>query len=170
MKKAAIIILAVFLLFTVASCEPSAYVLTEDTFFLVMSNIRVYPAQYEGKDITFESFTYRLTDVEGKDHYCCVRKCSAEFGCRCGKDTIIGFILDYDGDIPEPRNQSEDTVEKTWIHTTGKLVFTDGYEPTLISIYAADGVTVEKVPFFVYHARELSLVENYSDLNYYVTK
>ena len=171
MKRAVLILLVLLLLVASFACaEPSAYVLTEDTFFRVMTNINAYPHRYDGKDLTFDSFTYRLTDVDGTEYMCCVRKCSAGYGCKCGKDTVIGFILDYDGDIPEPKDQSADTVEKTWIRTTGKLVLSEDRKPTVLHIYAADGVTVEPVSFFTYHATELSLIEDYSGLQYYVTK
>jgi len=170
MKKFFVLFLVLLISVMAFACaEPDSYVLTENTFFLVMTNIVYYPQQYVGKEITFDSYTYRLTDVEGREYMCAVRKCSSGFGCKCGKDTVIGFILDYDGVIPEPRNQSEDTLDKTWIHTTGKLALEDGYEATDIVIYSADGTTKETVSFFTYHVTKLTLIEDYSNLHYYVS-
>ncbi|MBP5404577.1 MAG: hypothetical protein J6Y74_01325 [Clostridia bacterium] len=170
MKKAVVILLVLLFLFAAACGGQDGYVLTEDNFFLVMTNMIYYPQQYADKEITFDAFTYALTDVEGREYMCAVRKCSSGYGCNCGKDTVIGFILDYDGEIPAPRNQSADGADKTWIHTTGKLVFTDDFAPTEIRIYAADGSTVETVSFYTFRAAELTLIENYSDLQWYVTK
>ena len=171
MKKVAVILLVLLFLFAAVSCgEQGSYVLTEDNFFLVMTNMIYYPQQYVDKEITFDAFTYALTDVEGKEYMCAVRKCSSGYGCNCGKDTVIGFILDYDGEIPAPRNQGEDGADKTWIRTTGKLVFADDFTPTEIRIYAADGSTVETVSFYTFRAAELTLIEDYSDLQWYVTK
>jgi len=175
MKRVLIGLLVILLLVTTVACgTPDSYVLTEDTFFLVMTNIVYYPEQYLGKDIAFDSFTYRLTDVEGKTYTCAVRKCSAGYGCTCGKDTVIGFILDYEGVIPEPKNQGADTVEKTWIHTVGQLANT---EKTYISIYAYDSdgnIDYDREPetvyFYTLQVKEMELIQDYSGLAYYVTK
>ena len=155
------------------SCGGSdAYRLTEDTFFLVMTTIQYYPEQYVGKEITYDCFTYRLTDVDGKEYLCGVRKCSSGYGCNCGKDTIIGFILDYDGEIPEPRNQSEDSADKTWVHLVGRMPNADKQE---IKIYAYNGDaidygTVETVVFYRFEVESLTTIEDYTGLSYYVTK
>lgn len=171
MKKVAVIFLVLLCLFAAVACGgKDSYVLTEDNFFLVMTNMIYYPQQYVDKEITFDAFTYALTDVDGREYMCAVRKCSSGYGCNCGKDTVIGFILDYDGEIPSPRNQGEDGADKTWIRTTGKLAFADDFAPTEIRIYAADGSTVETVSFYTFRAAELTPIEDYSHLQWYVTK
>ena len=81
------------LAFAFAGCGTDSYVLNEDTFFLVMTNMQYYPEQYVNKHIEYDCFVYHLTDVEGNVHVCAVRKCSAEYGCQCGNDTVIGFVL-----------------------------------------------------------------------------
>lgn len=149
------------------------YILNEDNFFLVMTNMQYYPEGYEGCNIEFDCFTYNLTDVNGNVYTCGVRKCSAGYGCTCGQDTIIGFILNYDGEIPEPINQSEDTNEKTWIHLKGKI---NGTNKTRIEInsYKPDGTIdqgkTEFIEFLSFNVEELTLIEDYTNLNYYVTK
>ena len=137
-----------------------------------MTNMIYYPEQYLDSRIQFDCFTYTLVDVDGKAYTCGVRKCSAGYGCTCGKDTIIGFILDYDGDIPAPKNQSEDTPDKTWIHLDGKLA---SAQKTDIRIYAyigeeIDYSTIETISFYTFKAEKLTVIEDYSSLNYYVTK
>ena len=165
--------LTAFSVLPLAACGgDEGYVLNEQTFFLVMTNMQYYPEQYVKKNVELDCFTYELIDVDGKRYICGVRKCSSGFGCTCGKDTIIGFLLDYDGTIPEPRNQSEDSVEKTWVHLKGKL---DSAEKTDIRIYAYNGDeidydTVETITFLTMKVDELSLIEDYSSLKYYVTK
>lgn len=173
MKKVLCIALVILLLFSLASCggESDRIDLTEQTFFYGMTTIQMYPEEYLGKVIAFDCFTYRLVDVEGKEYLCGVRKCSAGYGCKCGKDSVIGFILDYEGTIPEPRNQSADTVEKTWIHLEGSLA---SEEIENIRIYGYDGDTVnydrvELVPFCRFKVSSLTVIKDYSNLNYYVT-
>ena len=171
MKKALLIVLLLALL-VLPACGSKSYDLTEETFFLVMKNMQYYPEQYVGKDVSYDCFTYRLTDVDGREYMCGVRKCSSGYGCNCGKDTIIGFILDYDGEIPEPRNQSEDSVDKTWVHLKGTLPNAEKRE---IRIYAYNGDaidydTIETVVFYDFRVSSLTLIEDYSGLAYYVTK
>lgn len=148
------------------------YDLNEETFFLVMTNMQYYPEQYVGKEVSYDCFTYRLTDVDGREYLCGVRQCSAGYGCNCGKDTIIGFLLDYEGVIPEPKNQSESTADKTWVHLEGTLPNAQKEE---IRIYAYNGDvidydTVETVVFYHFAVASLTLIEDYSGLAYYVTK
>ncbi|MBQ7164972.1 MAG: hypothetical protein IJR61_06550 [Clostridia bacterium] len=170
MKRAMICVLGALFIFQ--SCGSKNYVLTEKNFFLVMTNAQYYPEQYLGKDMSFDCFTYRFTDVDGKEYTCGVRKCSSGYGCKCGKDTVIGFILEYAGDIPEPVRQSEDCNEKAWIHVTGRI---KSAEKTTIKIYAylgdePDYSTVEEIAFLTFGVNALERIEDYSSLNYYVTK
>ena len=173
MKKILLAFLCLCLLLCAASCgAPDRYDMTEQTFFYTMTTIQMFPENYVGKAISYDCFTYILTDVDGKEYPCGVRKCSAGYGCNCGKDTIIGFVLDYDGEIPAPKNQSEDSADKTWIHLEGTLPNADKEE---IRIYAYNGDqidygTVETVVFYHFTVDSLSLIEDYSGLNYYVTK
>ena len=174
MKKAVLCLVILILCLTAAfACGGhKRYDLTEETFFLVMTNMQYYPEQYVGKTVTYDCFTYRLTDVDGQEYMCGVRKCSSGYGCNCGKDTIIGFVLNYDGVIPEPVNQSEDTADKTWIHVEGTLASAQKRE---IRIYAYQGdqidySTVETVVFYDFDVAALSLIEDASGLAYYVTK
>ena len=165
--------MTLFLLVSFSACgDQDEYVLTEKTFFAVMTNIQFFPEKYVGKNLEFDCFTYSLTDVDGNEYLCGVRKCSAGYGCKCGKDTVIGFILDYDGDIPQPKNQSEDTNDKSWIHLKGSVKSKDFTE---IKIYAYNGDeidvnSVETIKFLTYKVDALDIIEDYSGLNYYVTK
>lgn len=158
---------------TLVGCaSPSEYILDETTFFLVMTNMQYYPEQYEGAYIEYDCFTYSLTDVDGTNYMCGVRKCSSGYGCTCGNDTIIGFILEYDGELPEPKNQSEDSNNKTWVHLRGKL---KGSEKTTITIYAykdgqPDYNNTENILFLGFTVESCEIIEDYSSLNYYVTK
>ena len=87
--------LTIFAALPLTACEgDEGYVLTEQTFFLVMTNMQYYPEQYVKKNVELDCFTYELNDVDGKRYICGVRKCSSGFGCTCGKDKIIGFLLD----------------------------------------------------------------------------
>lgn len=149
------------------------YTLTEKTFFLVMTNIQYYPEQYLGSVIEYDAFTYKLTDVNGKEYVAAVRKCSSGYGCTCGNDTVIGFLLDYAGDIPEPRNQSADNNDKTWIHVVGSL---KSAEKTSITVNAfkpdgtVDGDKTETISFLTFGASSVETIADYSRLAYYVTK
>ena len=145
-------------------CNQSSYVLNESTFFLVMTNIQYFPEEYLNKDITFDCFTYELTSTTGDTYICGVRKCSSGFGCKCGKDTIIGFIMDKDIGLPSPKNQYEDTNEKSWIHVTGQIESTN---KTVFRIYTADN-TEEEVQFLSFRVDDFSLIEDYQKLHYYV--
>ena len=157
-----------FIPFLLVSCSKGQkeYVLNESTFFLVMTNIQYYPEDYVGKNITFDCFTYELTSVEDETYLCGVRKCSSGFGCKCGKDTIIGFIMEKDIGLPTPKNQYEDTNDKAWIHVTGQLE-TD--EKTTFKIYGADN-SEEEVQFLSFKVENFSLIDDYTNLHYYVEK
>lgn len=146
--------------------------ITESTFFLVMTNIHYYPEEYIDKDISLDCFTYNVKDIKGDEYLCGVRKCTAGYGCRCGKDSVIGFILHYDGDIPEPKNQYEDTNEKSWIHIVGQL---SSIEKTKIEINSYDSsgnITdqTEIVEFLSFDVSSLETIEDYSKLAYFVGK
>ena len=163
-NKSLLFLLPAFLL---NSCSgPSSYVLNESTFFLVMTHIQYYPEEYINKDITFDCFTYELESISGETYLCAVRKCSAGFGCKCGKDTIIGFIVDKDLNLPAPKNQYENTNDKSWIHVTGQI---ESIEKSQFSIYTADD-TIEQVQFLSFRIDEFSVIEDYSNLHYYVEK
>ncbi|MBO4251795.1 MAG: hypothetical protein J5911_03930 [Clostridia bacterium] len=155
-----------------SACAVNGDIIEED-FFMSMTNIQQYPKNYSDIDIRYDCFTYKLTDINGQDHLCGVRQCSSGFGCTCGNDTIIGFLLEYDGEIPEPRNQSEKSVEKTWVHIEGRLKDTELRE---IQIYAyTDGkIDYQKKPetvkFLVLTVSEINLINDYQNLKYYVTK
>ena len=170
MKKLSALLLLI-ICSLLSACSQN-YTLNEETFFLVMTNMQYFPEQYLGKKIEFDCFSYELTDIDGKSYICGVRKCSSGYGCNCGKDTVIGFLLEYDGEIPAPKNQSEDTNDKTWIHLAGHLKNTDKTE---IKIYAYNGDdidydTVEKIYFLSFIVETVVLIEDYSGLEYYVTK
>ena len=179
MKKILLILLTLTLIVCATACVNDGPVdMTEKTFFYTMTTIQAYPDQYLGRDISYDCFTYRLTDIAGNDYLCGVRKCSSGYGCNCGKDTIIGFILDYDGAIPEPKNQSEDSAEKSWIHVKGRLKSAEAEMIELQSYkidpqsdaYVPDEGKTEKVPFYRLTVESLSEIEDYSGLAYYVTK
>ncbi|MGN1103655.1 MAG: hypothetical protein ACI4QI_02145 [Candidatus Coproplasma sp.] len=155
-----------------AACSDD-FILTEKTFFTVMKNVQYYPSNYIGKYLEFDCFTYDLSDAYGEVYRLGVRKCSAELGCTCGNDTIIGFILQYDGEIPAPVNQSGDDVEKTWVNLRGQLVSTDFTEIEIHSYDAAGNVVEgvnERVKFLTFAVGTLEIIEDYSNLNYYVIK
>lgn len=156
------------ILLTGAGCD---YVLNERTFFKTMTNMLAFPSSYMGSNIELDCFVYELTDVESGEEYTLgVRKCSSGVGCTCGNDTIIGFILDYDGSIPAAKNQSEDTNDKAWIHIAGKL---ESETPETIAISAyTDGVPngqTEYIQMFRFSVSSLTAIEDYSSLAYYVT-
>lgn len=172
MRKIRIIFLTLLTFFMIGCNTKKSYVLNEQTFFLVMTNIQYYPQQYMEKDIEFDCFTYLLEDINGNKYMCGVRKCSAEFGCTCGNDTIIGFILNYDYKIPEPKNQSLDNNDKTWIHLTGQI---QSVNKTEIQIYGytngqIDYTIVETISMLSFNVNTLDLIDDYTNLNYYVTK
>ena len=141
-------------------------IIKEKTFFLVMTNIQYFPEEYINKNIELDCFTYSIMDIHEKEYICGVRKCTAGFGCKCGKDTVIGFILNYDGEIPAPKNQYENTNEKSWIHIGGQL---SSVEKTNIQIYSNDG-QVEEVEFLSFDVSTLEEISDYSDLAYFVSK
>lgn len=153
--------------FLLMGCSgPKSYTLNETTFFITMTNIQYYPEEYINKDITFDCFTYELESTDGNQYLCIVRKCSSGVGCKCGKDTIIGFIVDKDIGLPSPKNQYEDTNDKAWIHVTGQLEST---EKTTFSI-SSNTDTSEQVQFLSFKINEFTLIEDYSNLHYYVDK
>ena len=176
MKKWEKRLLVLCLCFALAGCGekgPKDYVLDEETFFLVMTNMQYYPQQYDASTLEFDCFTYELTDVEGNTYLCGVRKCSSGYGCTCGKDTIIGFILDSEVELPAPYRQSEDDNDKAWVHLKGHL--RDSEKETIkIHAYLPDGSVdpdnIEEIVFLVFEVEEATVIEDYSDLHYYVTK
>ena len=158
--------LTVLSLLSLSACNPDYSVLTEQTFFLVMTNIQAFPEQYADQTLTFDCFTYELKTTDNTKYICGVRQCSAGFGCKCGKDTIIGFILNSEKELPEPKNQYDNTNDKAWIHVTGKL---ESSEKKTISIPAADGSS-EDVEFLSFNVSEFNVIEDYSSLHHYVDK
>lgn len=171
MKRITLLVTSLLLCFSLSACGTNEYVLNENSFFKVMVNMLCFPEQYQNSSIELDCFTYNITDVNGKTYKLGARKCSSSYGCKCGKDTIIGFILVYNGEIPEPVNQSEDTNEKTWIHIRGKLA---SFEKTSITVYAynngaIDENNTETIQFLTFNVESLSLVEDYSNLHYYVS-
>lgn len=149
-----------------SACSSDNSVLTEQTFFMVMTNIQYYPEEYIDKTLTFDCFTYQLTATDGTSYICGVRQCSSGFGCKCGKDTIIGFILNSEEKLPEPKNQYDNSNDKAWIHVTGQLEST---EKKTITIPASDN-TSEEVRFLSFKVSTFNLIEDYSSLHHYVDK
>ena len=171
-RKTTCFLLALTLFFAAACQTDKSYVLSEDTFFLVMTNMLYYPEQYVGADIEYDCFTYEIEDVKGEKYVCGVRKCSSEYGCACGNDTVIGLILSYDGEIPEPRNQRENSPDKRWVHVKGRLRSAEMHN---ISVYSVDENgnstgEVETIRFLVMEVAEITEIEDYSGLKWYVTK
>lgn len=172
MKKIVAVIMIILLCLTLSACRPKDYVLDENTFFLVMKNIQYFPESYLKSNLEFDCFTYELTDVNGVSYMCGVRKCTAEYGCKCGNDTIIGFVLLYDKELPAPRNQSEDTNDKTWIHLSGRLKSAD---KLTIEIYAytdgkQDTSKTEQILMLQFVVSSCEIIEDYSKLHYFVEK
>ena len=170
MKKLAVILLLVIACCSLAACFDG--VITESQFFHVMTAIQYYPSDYMNLTLEFDCFTYELKDVNDVSYMCGVRKCSSGYGCVCGNDTIIGFVLEYDGTLPQPKNQSEDTNDKMWVHLSGKLKSTDKMD---IEIYSytngkIDLTKTEKIQFLVFVVDSCEIIQDYSNLNYYVTK
>ena len=158
-------------LFALVGCENNCNI-TESTFFLVMTNIQYYPEEYVDKEITLDCFTYNVKDVNNKEYLCGVRKCTAGFGCKCGKDTVIGFILNYEGNIPSPKNQYEDTNDKSWIHITGKLTSIEK-TPIEINSYDSEGNILDQtevVEFLSFDISSLETIMDYTNLAYFVSK
>ena len=166
-----LLLLVVSLIFP--ACSSKDYSLSESNIFLVLTNMWYYPTQYIGSTIECDLFTYEITSVDGEKYLCGVRKCSSGYGCKCGKDTVIGFVLYYDGEIPAPKNQSEDTNDKSWIHIKGGLS-SDKFIEIEIKSYNEDGsvseTETETIKMLGFNVAELSIVEDASRLNYYVTK
>ena len=173
MKKAILILMVLLLLVTFASCGPRDYILNEKTFFLVMTNMQYYPEQYLNSRVEFDCFIYELFDVDGTLYICGVRKCSSGYGCTCGKDTIIGFVLESEEELPKATNQSEDTNEKTWVHLSGKIKSADKTNIEIHS-YLPDGSVdpskTEQITFLVFVVESCDTIEDYSNLHYYVTE
>ena len=176
MKKTALICLLLLLSMLLTACgggKDDQYVLNEDTFFLVMTNMQYYPEQYLDAEIEYDGFIYELQDVDGNTYTCGVRKCSSGYGCTCGRDTIIGFLLEADQELPAARNQSEDSNDKAWVHLSGRL---QSAEKTTVTIhsYREDGTidpdNNEQIVFLVFDVSSCEPIEDYSNLNYYVTK
>ena len=172
-KITPIILIMLILCVAFAACGPRNYVLNENTFFLVMTNIQAYPQNYLESNLEFDCFTYELVDVDGNSYMCGVRQCSAGYGCQCGKDTIIGFILEYDGELPEPRNQSDDSNDKTWVHLSGKVKSAEAktiHLPSYLDDGSVDPNNTDEIKLLVYTVDSCVLIENYSNLKHYVTK
>ena len=171
MKKIIPLLLAVMLCVVCVACGPRNYTLNENTFFITMKNIQNRPSLYKDSTLDFDCFTYELTDVNGTVYMCGVRKCAAGFGCQCGKDTIIGFVLESTDELPAPRNQSEDTNDKTWIHLSGKLKSTEKITIEIHSYLEYGSVNpnaTETIYFLVFVVESCELIQDYSHLNYYV--
>ncbi len=157
-------------LISLAACTDE-YILNEKTFFKVMTNMLYFPENYVGKSIEVDLFMYSLTDIYGVEYNCAVRKCASGIGCTCGNDTVIGFIIEYDGYLPEARNQSDDTADKAWVHFKGQL---KSSEKTAVEIHAYDENgeviegTSETVEFLVFCVSEATEIEDWSNLSYYV--
>ena len=169
MKKSLLLLIPSLLFLTGCSNDCN---IVESTFFLVMTNIQYYPEEYINKNITLDCFTYNVKDVNNQEYLCGVRKCTAGFGCKCGKDTVIGFILNYEGEIPEPKNQYEDTNEKSWIHISGQLASKEK-TPIEINSYDASGNITEQteiVEFLTFNVSLLETIADYSKLAYFVSK
>ncbi len=172
MKKVLVCMMIGLCLCLGACAKRQGYALDEKTFFLVMTNVQFYPDRYVGEDFEFDAFVYDLVDVDGNRHVTVARKCSAGYGCTCGKDTIIGFAVANDIELPPARNQSENNNDKTWLHIKGRIPSQDKQE---IKIYAysngqTDYNTVETISFPTFVIEEFSVIEDYSHLSYYVTK
>lgn len=166
-----IIFLSMALLAVLTGCGSNSYVLTETNFFRVMSNMLYLPEQYLGKDVSLDCFVYEIEDAITSEKFICgVRKCSSEYGCTCGNDTIIGFILVYEGEIPAARNQSEDSSDKTWIHIAGQLV---DAEKSYVHVWTYENGEktdqTEKIYFYRFAVASLEEIDG-SNLQYYVTK
>ena len=172
MKKLVFVLLAIIVCFSCVACGARDYVLNENTLFLVMTNIQYYPENYLQSNIEFDCFTYELVDVNGTSYTCGVRKCSSGYGCTCGNDTIIGFVLECEEQLPEPKNQSADTNDKTWVHLSGKVKSANKIKIEINS-YLADGsidpTKTEQIELLVFVVNSFELIEDYSNLAYYVT-
>ena len=84
----------------------------------------------------------------------------------------IGFILNYDGEIPEPKNQYEDTNDKAWVHLVGKLA-SETKTKIEINSYDAEGNVLEQteiVEFLSFNVSSLETITDYSNLAYFVSK
>ena len=169
MKKGLLLLIPSLLLLT--GCQNDCNI-AESTFFLVMTNIQYFPEEYVNKNITLDCFTYNVKDVNNQEYLCGVRKCTAGFGCKCGKDTVIGFILNYEGDIPEPKNQYEDTNDKAWIHISGQLASKDKTAIEINSYDSNGNITeqTETVEFLTFNVSSLETISDYSKLAYFVSK
>ena len=158
-----------FLPLLLAGCTADGNI-KENRFFLTMYNIQLYPEEYINKTITLDCFTYDIEDINGAITTVGVRKCPSAYGCKCGKDSVIGFILNYAGEIPPARNQAEDSVEKTWIHVTGKLASNNKITIELPGTDANGNPITDSIQFLTLNVESLNLIEDYQNLNWYVTK
>lgn len=166
------LILGCLCLFSACGQNPKHYTLTETSYFRVMSNMLLIPEQYLGSTIELDCFVYEITDaVTGEEYVCGVRKCSSGYGCTCGQDTIIGFILEYGGALPAAKNQSDDTSDKTWIHIDGALVDAQRCYINVWAFDAAGNPTDDTEQIYMYRFAVQSLTEiDGSGLQYYVTQ
>lgn len=154
-----------------AGCSSGGYSLDEAHYFLTMQNMLYFPENYVGDSFEYDCFVYEIEDaISGETYICGVRKCPANFGCKCGNDSILGFMLVYDGDIPAARNQSENSNDKTWIHVTGIMTNAD---MTAVNIYSLDAEgnpteMIEKIFFCKLNVETLEEIDGIG-LNYYVS-
>ena len=153
--KKGMTLLAASILLT--GCYTPKYDMDESTFFMVMTHIQYYPEDYIDKTISFDSYTYELTSTKNDKYLCVVRKCSSGFGCKCGKDTIIGFIVSNQVELPAPKNQYDDTNDKSWVHIVGQI---KSEEKTEFEIYTSDNST-ETVQFLSIEVVEFTVIEDY---------
>lgn len=158
------------------ACGKTEWILNEENFFFTMNNVQMFPERYLNNVFELDCYTYELVDVNGVSYMCGARHCSSGYGCTCGNDTIIGFVLIYDGAIPAPTNQSDkNSVEKTWIHVRGTV--TSG-QHTEISVYTytngepdmSKPAETIKMPTLTVETLELLTAEEYANLAPYVTK
>lgn len=174
------IAVAVLLICTLCACfalpacgkeGEKRYSLSEATFYKVMYNMVYFPDQYLGATIDLDCFVYEIEDAKtGELFVCGVRKCPSNVGCKCGNDSVLGFLLSYGGTIPAARNQTANDSDKTWIHIAGSLAGTD---LTGVNVYTYDAEgnktdSVEKIYFCTMNVSELTEIDG-SGLNYYVS-
>ena len=133
------------------------------------------------KEIKFDSFLgdnnqiwsfsfYRLSiiktlcDEDVYDNFCSID--SDTVTVNSYDDIWFDCKENIEKQLPEPKNQYDNTNDKAWIHVTGKLESSD---KKTISIPAADG-TSEDVQFLFFNVSEFNVIEDYSSLHHYVDK
>lgn len=169
-KGAAVLFAAIFL-FAGCAQKGKEHVLNDVTYYLVMQSMLFNPSAYLQDTFVLECFVYEIEDVQtGEVFTCGVRKCPSNIGCRCGNDSVLGFRLLFDGDIPPARNQTANDSDKTWIRVSGKLA---GTELTGVDVYRYDAEgnptnTIETIYFCSLEASSLEEIDG-SELSYYVS-